>query len=58
MVEAASRISGTQILRPRARILRTFGDELSSSETVAVIELVKNAYDAVPRECWCASRGH
>src|SRR6266849_4117294 len=46
MVEPASRISGTQILRPRARILRTFGDELTSSETVAVIELVKNAYDA------------
>jgi hypothetical protein len=34
------------MLRPRARILRTFGDELSSNETVAVIELVKNAYDA------------
>ena len=33
-------------LRPRARILRTFGDELISSPTVAVIELVKNAYDA------------
>ena len=46
MIEPVSRISGTQILRPRARILRTFGDELSSSETVAVIELVKNAYDA------------
>jgi hypothetical protein len=46
MVEPVSRISGTQILRPRARILRTFGGELSSSETVAVIELVKNAYDA------------
>jgi signal transduction histidine kinase len=33
-------------LRPRARILRTFGDELISSGSVAVIELVKNAYDA------------
>lgn len=33
-------------LRPRARILRTFGDELISSASVAVIELVKNAYDA------------
>jgi anti-sigma regulatory factor (Ser/Thr protein kinase) len=33
-------------LRPRARILRTFGDELISSPVVAVIELVKNAYDA------------
>lgn len=32
--------------RPRARILRSLGDELISSETVAVIELVKNAYDA------------
>jgi signal transduction histidine kinase len=38
--------SGTAQLRPRARILRTFGDELISSETVAVIELVKNSYDA------------
>jgi signal transduction histidine kinase len=37
---------GTTPLRPRARILRTFGDELISSPTVAVIELVKNAYDA------------
>lgn len=32
--------------RPRARIMRTLGQELISSETVAVIELVKNAYDA------------
>jgi signal transduction histidine kinase len=42
----APKISGTQPLRPRARILRTLGDELISSETVALIELVKNAYDA------------
>jgi signal transduction histidine kinase len=34
------------VLRPRARLLRTLGDELISSETVAIIELVKNAYDA------------
>lgn len=33
-------------LRPRARIMRTLGDELISSEVVAVVELVKNAYDA------------
>ena len=46
MTEPIGRVSGTQALRPRARILRTFGDELISSETVAVIELVKNAYDA------------
>ena len=38
--------SGEQALRPRARFLRTFGDELISSETVALIELVKNSYDA------------
>jgi signal transduction histidine kinase len=38
--------SVTLSLRPRARLLRTIGDELISSETVAVIELVKNAYDA------------
>jgi signal transduction histidine kinase len=38
--------SVTLSLRPRARLLRTIGDELISSEMVAVIELVKNAYDA------------
>lgn len=37
---------GSAALRPRARIMRTLGDELISSEVVAVIELVKNAYDA------------
>jgi hypothetical protein len=36
-------------LRPRARILRTLGEELISSETVAVLELVKNSYDADAR---------
>ena len=36
----------SQALRPRARILRTLGDELISSEIVALIELVKNSYDA------------
>ncbi|WP_309398469.1 sensor histidine kinase [Cerasicoccus maritimus] len=33
-------------LRPRARLLRTLGEELISSEVVAIIELVKNSYDA------------
>ena len=33
-------------LRPRARLLRTLGEELISNEVVALIELVKNAYDA------------
>ncbi len=46
MAEQISSSSGSQSLRPRARILRTLGDELISSETVALIELVKNAYDA------------
>ena len=33
-------------LRPRARMLRILGEELISNELVAIIELVKNAYDA------------
>ena len=33
-------------LRPKARILRTLGAELISSDKVALVELVKNAYDA------------
>ncbi len=33
-------------LRPRARLLSTIGEDLISSESVALIELVKNAYDA------------
>lgn len=38
--------SGTQPLRPKARLLRSIGDELISSATVAVLELIKNSYDA------------
>jgi signal transduction histidine kinase len=34
------------ILRPRARIIRTIGDQLISGPEAALIELVKNAYDA------------
>lgn len=33
-------------IRPRARLIRTIGAELISSEIVAVIELVRNCYDA------------
>lgn len=33
-------------LRPRARIMKTLGSELISNDAVAIIELVKNAYDA------------
>jgi len=36
-------------LRPRARIVMTLGLELISSETVALTELVKNAFDADAR---------
>lgn len=37
---------GTSKLRPRARIIRTIGEELISNDIVAIIELVKNSYDA------------
>ena len=32
--------------KPRARIIRTIGDQLISGPEAAVIELVKNSYDA------------
>ncbi len=38
--------SGRGALRPRARLLRTLGTDLISSEKVALIELVKNSFDA------------
>jgi len=37
---------GNSILRPRARLIKTIGEELISSDIVAVLELVKNSYDA------------
>lgn len=37
---------GESKLRPRARIIKTIGDELISNDIVALIELVKNSYDA------------
>ncbi|QEA30059.1 histidine kinase [Microbacterium sp. CBA3102] len=37
---------GRGALRPRARLLRTLGNDLISSDKVALIELVKNSYDA------------
>src|SRR5438874_1908707 len=46
MASSPDRRGGSLTLRPRARLLRTLGDELISSETVAVVELVKNSYDA------------
>jgi signal transduction histidine kinase len=38
--------------RPRARIIRTIGDQLISGPEAAVIELVKNAYDADASFVW------
>jgi len=38
--------SNESALRPRARIMKTLGSELISNDAVALIELVKNAYDA------------
>lgn len=38
--------SGSKVLRPRARLLNLIGEELISDEPVAVVELVKNAFDA------------
>ena len=37
---------GSATLRPRARIVRTIGRDLISNETVALVELIKNSYDA------------
>nr|VFJ92436.1 MAG: Histidine kinase-, DNA gyrase B-, and HSP90-like ATPase [Candidatus Kentron sp. LFY] len=38
--------TGSAKMRPRARIINLIGDELISDEPVAIVELVKNAYDA------------
>ena len=43
---AAQEPSGSGALRPKARLLRTLGVDLISSDKVALIELVKNSYDA------------
>lgn len=37
---------GQHVFRPRARVLRLLGEELISDETIAVVELVRNAWDA------------
>jgi signal transduction histidine kinase len=46
MTKTPHATSGSRALRPRARIIHTLGDELVSSATVALSELVKNSYDA------------
>src|ERR1700675_4701547 len=45
-VNAGVAKSGHAIMRARARLISLIGDELISDEPVAVVELVKNAYDA------------
>src|SRR5688572_23553130 len=37
--------------KPRARLLLQLGDQLIRSENIAIIELVKNAYDADAKKC-------
>jgi hypothetical protein len=37
---------GSDTLRPRARIIRAIGEDLISNETIALVELIKNSYDA------------
>lgn len=38
--------SGKDIFRPRARIIKTIGEELISNDFIAIVELIKNSYDA------------
>lgn len=44
--------SGVGRIRPRARLLRTIGAELISSEIVAILELVRNCFDADASKVW------
>ena len=46
MIMEITEKKGTVKLRPRARLIRTIGEELISNDTVAILELVKNSYDA------------
>jgi len=42
--------SGTAVFVPKARVIRLLGEELISNEVIAVMELVKNGYDACSKE--------
>jgi signal transduction histidine kinase len=46
LVNPGGNKSGHAVMRARARLISLIGDELISDEPVAVVELVKNAYDA------------
>lgn len=41
---------GQDRLRPRARLIRAIGEDLISNEVIALVELIKNAYDADAHE--------
>jgi len=43
--------SSDKIFKPRARLLLQLGDQLIRSDIIAVVELVKNAYDADAERC-------
>ena len=45
MIENTNK-KGDFIFRPKARLIKTIGEELISNDNVAVVELVKNSYDA------------
>ena len=49
--------SGRAVMRARARLISLIGDELISDEPVAVVELVKNAYDADAKKVRVAFSG-
>ena len=55
--ESSPRVEGAGRIRPRARLLNSIGAELISSEIVAVIELVRNSYDADARNVEVAFAG-
>ena len=41
--------SSKSVFKPRARLLLQLGDQLIKNENIAVLELVKNSYDADSR---------
>lgn len=41
---------GVAVFEPRARVIKLLGEELITNEIIAIVELVKNAYDACATE--------
>ena len=48
--------SGYFKIRPASRLIRTIGSELIKDSQAAIIELVKNAYDADASHCEVGGR--